>query len=174
MHRLVLFTIILSIFPTTGHAWNDHGHMAVAAIAFDRLSPAARMKVGTLLKLNPSYAAWTDGIAPSDQTKNAFINAATWPDAIKRDPAYENDGSHNGDVPPTSGDAVQAATRNIGYADHLRHKYWHFIDLPFSPDGTPLVQPPFPNAQTQIRILRNALKTPAMETAGPWVVSPAC
>ena len=29
--------------------------------------------------------------------------------------------------------------QNIGYADLFQHRYWHYIDLPFSRDGTPLV-----------------------------------
>jgi len=32
--------------------------------------------------------------------------------------------------------------QNIGYADLFQHRYWHYIDLPFSRDGTPLAQPP--------------------------------
>jgi hypothetical protein len=39
------------------------------------------------------------------------------------------------------------------------HKYWHFIDEPFSPDNTPLVQPEKPNAETQIPLFRAALSS---------------
>jgi hypothetical protein len=84
------------------------------------------------------------------------VRATTWPDAIKRDDAYQSDGSDNGDRPPPGPEA----SRNIGYADHLRHKYWHFIDLPFSPDGTALQNPDTPNVSTQIAALRAKLSEP--------------
>jgi hypothetical protein len=66
----------------------------------------------------------------------------------------------NGNEAPVSGPEAEAARRNIGYADHRRHKYWHFIDQPFSPDGTKLVQAKSPNARTQIAAFRAALKSP--------------
>jgi len=43
----------------------------------------------------------------------------------------------------------------------LQHRYWHFIDMPFSPDNTPLDQPEAPNAQTQIIMLRDAISSPS-------------
>jgi hypothetical protein len=52
---------------------------------------------------------------------------------------------------------IRAAARNIGYADHLQHRYWHYIDLPFSVDHTPLRQPAVPNAETQIALFRKTL-----------------
>ena len=36
-------------------AWNDRGHMIVAALAYEQLEPAARDRVDALLKLNPQY-----------------------------------------------------------------------------------------------------------------------
>ncbi len=51
--------------------------------------------------------------------------------------------------------------QNVGYADHLRHAYWHFVDQPFSPDDTPLVPAPAPNVATVIPMLRAALAAPA-------------
>ena len=37
------------------------------------------------------------------------------------------------------------------------HKYWHFIDTPFSTDGTPLPAVPAPNALERIRLFRAVL-----------------
>ena len=74
----------------------------------------------------------------------AFMRAATWADAIKSDPSYQDDDQ-----------TAATAGQNIGYADLLRHKYWHFVDQPFSPDGTPLVPPPAPNARPQIPLLQS-------------------
>lgn len=137
-------------------AWNDEGHMAVAYLAYQRLQPEARARVNALLKLNPYYAKWRAalprGASEADTDRTIFMIASTWPDQIRSDPEYMDDGPRNGNLPdgPDS-------SRNIGYADHLRHKYWHFIDLPYSQDGTPLPAVPTPNAETQIKAFRAAL-----------------
>jgi hypothetical protein len=41
------------------------------------------------------------------------------------------------------------------------HKYWHFIDMPFSTDNTPLINPDTPNALTQISAFRATLASNA-------------
>jgi len=42
--------------------------------------------------------------------------------------------------------------QNTGYDDFNRHKYWHFVDMPFSQEGTNVTSLtiPTPDAQTQI------------------------
>jgi S1/P1 Nuclease len=152
----VLVVLLALIQPAM--AWNDHGHMIVAAIAYERLTPEAKSTVGRLLALNPKFNDWI-ARETGDRTETAFILAATWPDAIKRDNAYQNDGASNGDIAPTSGAGAAAAKQNIGYVDHLRHKYWHFVDQPFSPDGTALIPPVPPNAETQIKAFEKAMQS---------------
>jgi hypothetical protein len=135
-------------------AWWDGGHMQSAAVAYDRLDPAVRAKVDALIKLNPDYSKWVDGIADADRDRFAFVHASTWADDIKGEAGYTDSGDT-----PTSHNAA----RNIGYSDKLRHKYWHFIDLPFSPDGT-AVRPPDPvNAMTQIKALTATLASSASD-----------
>jgi hypothetical protein len=56
----------------------------------------------------------------------------------------------------TSLQAPQAA-QNIGYYDNLMHKYWHFKDIGFSTDGTPLEDADPVNALTQIKLLKAGL-----------------
>jgi hypothetical protein len=129
--------------------------MEVAAIAWEELTPTAKVAAGKLLRLNPLYASWIDNVAPVEHDRIAFIKSAKWADVIKRLSPYQPDGmaGSNGNRPLPGPDAV----RNIGYADHLQHKYWHFIDVPFSPDQTQLALPDIPNIQTQIAALRAAL-----------------
>ncbi len=129
-------------------AWNSFGHMTVAEIAWQKLTPAARARATALLKLNPNYANWVKGVAGKRRDETAFLAAATWPDEIKHVTGYVDDGER-----PSGPDAG----RNIGYADKLQHRYWHFVDTPFSPDGTPLVAPASPNARTQIAAFRKTL-----------------
>ncbi len=51
------------------------------------------------------------------------------------------------------------ASQNIGYApaDTAMHKYWHFVDTGFSPDGTPVRPTPVPNAQERIALFAQVL-----------------
>jgi hypothetical protein len=126
--------------------------MTVAAVAYDKLTPAAHAKATELLKLNPSYDEWVLDVPQASRDKIAFLMAATWPDAIKSAPGYRNDGNR-----PTD----PAAAQNIGYSDRLQHRYWHFIDEPFSPDHTSLIGPVAPNVRTQIAAFRRVLASPA-------------
>src|SRR5215471_15528100 len=128
--------IIPALCAPSAQAWDDVGHMTVAAIAYDRLNPAIQYRVDGLLKLNPQYKAW-QGIAKGKDTgRVAFMMAATWPDYIKRAPDYQDDGDN-----PKGPDVA----KNVGYSDRLMHKYWHYVDLPFSPDGSPTQPPKTPN-----------------------------
>jgi hypothetical protein len=150
MRKTALSTVIASLFcATPALAWNNFGHMTVAAVAYEQLTPSARKKAVALLKLNPAYPDWVTNVPEQERDLVAFVTAATWPDAIKkRGSGYVDDGEN----PATAG-----ATKNEGYADNLRHRYWHYIDVPFAPDGTPLKQPMVPNAKTQISLFRAAL-----------------
>jgi hypothetical protein len=139
--------LALTLAPSA-FAWNAFGHMMIAAVAYNGLTPAAHAEVTKLLRLNPSYPQWVAGVAAADRDEVAFLMAANWADAIKSAPGYRNDGDR-----PSSPDAA----RNIGYSDMLQHRYWHYVDLPFSPDHTPLVDPVAPNALTQISMFRKTL-----------------
>ncbi|WP_439406387.1 S1/P1 nuclease [Bradyrhizobium sp. DASA03076] len=141
------------LFAAPAKAWNNFGHMEAAALAWNQLRPAAKQEATRLLKLNPQYDGWIQGVPASQRDQVAFVKAATWSDQIKSLSDYHNDGDRNGDVAPQTPEASQ----NIGYADHFRHKYWHFIDEPFSTDGTPLQQPQSPNAQTQVAVFKKTL-----------------
>jgi hypothetical protein len=140
--------------------WNNRGHMTVAYIAYKQLTPTTRDRVNALLKLNPRYSDWSatvDKQVPSasadDKNLMIFMIAATWADGIKRDSTYTQDGSQNGNRPDGSPDPG----KNTGYDDLLMHKYWHFIDTPFTTDGTTLPAIPTPNAQERIALFRTVL-----------------
>jgi hypothetical protein len=140
--------------PTAARAWFDMGHMTVAAVAYAKLDPAVRARVAELLKLNPDYEHWVADVPAARRDMVAFVRASTWADDIKRRHDYHahsliQDG--------------ERASDNIGYADFLVHPYWHFVDLPFSPDGTELVRPDSPNALTQIRAFRDTLASSASD-----------
>jgi hypothetical protein len=125
--------------------------MEIAAVAYPLLTPKTKATVARLLALNPSYPNWIVGAKAREREQAAFMRAATWADSIKADPAYSAPDAQSA---PTAG-------QNVGYADHLRHAYWHFVDQPFSADSTPVVPASAPNAATQIPLLRDALASAA-------------
>jgi hypothetical protein len=137
-------------------AWDDFGHMTVAAVAWQHLAPAARAQATELLRLNPDYPRWVSAVAPADQDVTAFLRAATWPDAIKHETGYLDDGER-----PEGPNADQ----NIGYEDLHEHRYWHYVDVPFSPDGAALPEIPMPNAATRIEDFRRVLADPGAPAA---------
>jgi hypothetical protein len=134
-------------------AWNDCGHMLVAAIAYPQLTATTKQHVDVLLQRNPHYEDWIRGVEPTERSRTAFIKAATWADTIKRDEAY--------DSKPERG---ATPIRNVGYSDTLQHRQWHYINLPFTTDNTALPAATAPNLKTQIAALRYALQSPRTNT----------
>jgi hypothetical protein len=155
MRKLCVVVMVLGLLVLAQplSAWWDGGHMVVAYIAYQNLTPTTKARVDALLKLNPNYAQWTAGASPGQEGLVAFVRMATWPDCIKgsKCPGYTSDG---GDTPP--GNPTDA--QNIGYADKLEHRYWHFIDVPY-PEGASGVPPKLPNALTEITLLTQAIGT---------------
>ena len=105
-------------------AWNGTGHMTVADIAYDHLTPKTKAAVDALLQKHRDYGLWMREMPAGDTDKGrfAFMKAATWPDDIRGTPD----------------------SRPI----------WHYIDLPvIAPGYTPApaaLAVVTPNAETQI------------------------
>jgi hypothetical protein len=131
--------------------------MAVACIAYRRLTPATRARANDLLRRNPYYSEWERTIpaAASAPQKDLwiFMLAATWPDQIKaHHSGYVDDGIDHGMRPDG-----KSSSQNTGYVDNLRHRYWHFVVKPFTRDGSPLPPIPAPNAQDRIHVFREVI-----------------
>jgi hypothetical protein len=105
-------------------AWNGTGHMVVADIAYDNLTPKTKASVDALLQKHRDYGLWMSEMPAgyTDKARFAFMKAATWPDDIRGTPD----------------------SRPI----------WHYIDLPvIAPGYTPNPEALLivtPNAETQI------------------------
>jgi len=163
MNKLAGILATVLAIAQVATAWNGKGHEVVAYIAYQHLTPQVRAKVDALVKLNPCYKEWVSSVSvlPAGERPVAiFMLAATWPDMIKLktydcQPGHNfgPDGSHGGDVAPPGPESAQ----DVGYADTHRHKYWHFVDQPFSTDGTPTKNAPSPNALDEIIKLSAAL-----------------
>jgi len=160
--RVAMGVMLAGALAWPAAAWNFHSHMSIGCVAYQNLKPRTRARVNQLLRLNPYYPKWEAmipaGSSPADKDLMIFMIATTWPDQLRNDPEYHDDGPQGGNRP-----GGPEASQNIGYADHLRHKYWHFVDLPFSQDGTALPETPAPNAQTQIAAFRAALGSSASD-----------
>lgn len=160
-HRWIAATALVSVSLLSGpaSAWNDFGHMEVAAVAWEQMSDAAKARATALITRNPNFDKLVAGAPADKRDKFAFMRAATWPDMIKGDHDHHDDGTDGGNTPPNTPEASQ----NVGYTDKARHKYWHFVDEPFSTDHTRTQPPKDPNALTQIPLFRATL--PASSTA---------
>jgi hypothetical protein len=133
-------------------AWNATGHRIVAAIAYDHLTEKARTRVDELLRQHP------DPNVKALMGRDAFLAASVWPDVIKGDRRFYDD---------TFADA-RPTPLLPGFPSMARHTNWHYIDLPFSPDGTPVEPPKIPNALVE---LRRMLKEPDLNAYDlPWLV----
>jgi hypothetical protein len=152
---LALAALFLSIAWVQALAWNSVGHMAVAYSAYQQLTPAERARMAVLLQLNPNYQKWVKGFPPgtsdADRDMYVFMMAATWPDEIKA----MGSGYFGTDTPPKN----ELPTLNTDYGDKNMHRYWHFIDTPFSTDGTALPPIPQPTIVEKIVAFRAALAT---------------
>ena len=152
LRSVLAVSICLFLIMPDAFGWNSIGHMASAEVAYKLLTTKQQTRVIALLKLNPDYKLWLSYIPAKTSVANRdmyiFMMAATWPDEIKEsNSGYKKDG----DIAPNTPEA----TSNAGYTDKTMHEYWHFVDVPFSMDGTsPLPPTPSVNAQTQIAALR--------------------
>ena len=115
---------LLGLAAPRASAWNGTGHMVVADIAYDNLTPKTRAAVDALLQKHRDYGLWMSEMPAgyTDKGRFAFMKAATWPDDIRGTPD----------------------SRPI----------WHYIDLPvvspgYTPDPAALLVVT-PNAETQI------------------------
>lgn len=158
-----LILAILLITPSGVWAWGNTGHEAVAYIAWQQMTPAARTRAIALLaqvptlhspdgtKIVPGFAEWKAdlpaGLSADDQNLYLFMRAATWADTIKHTFLQDSD-----TPPPNTTTDV-----NLGFSDPASHGYWHFIDTGFASDASTVPPTPVPNVATQIVALRQAL-----------------
>jgi hypothetical protein len=149
--RAVFFFVVSFVTAAApASAWWDGGHMQVAYVAYSALTPRAKATVDRLIKLNPDYLSWVAGVPEDKAAQTAFLRASTWADDIKApDHGYIDDG----DAPEASEDR-----QNIGYDDKRMHKFWHYKDIAFSTDGTPLVVEAPVDAVSQIKTFLSTIQ----------------
>ena len=59
---LVLLFLLAVLLPRPAAAWNDAGHMTIAAVAYQNLTPEVRTRVDALLRQHPDFAKLAEGL----------------------------------------------------------------------------------------------------------------
>lgn len=141
-------------------AWGHKGHMTVAYIAYQMLTPQEKQKVFELLRSHPDFDMLSQRAkqdAPDgDQQMMLFVEAARWPDLVRDDPRFF-DSTKN-----------QPKTKQLpGFPDMDIHRPWHFKDNGFRPDmsDAPLKQEADNDAEAKIHDFEQLLKAPNQSAA---------
>ncbi|MCS6851319.1 MAG: S1/P1 nuclease [Gemmataceae bacterium] len=88
MRRLLVIVLIAAfqVWPVpVVQAWNSIGHMAIAKLAYDRLSDAEQARLFVLLKQHPHYERYLAAGRPADISEAEWVVArcAVWPDWVR-------------------------------------------------------------------------------------------
>jgi hypothetical protein len=99
-------TVLILLLPVIAFAWGQTGHRAVCQIAYDELSPVARVEVDRLIALDPDYDSFNESCLfadgpPRQRTEDHYLNVPRSSTAITTNacrladtclfPAIEND-----------------------------------------------------------------------------------
>jgi hypothetical protein len=136
--RIAVLVILVLVRPA--HAWNSTGHKAIALIAYQSLSPAAKQRVDSLLSKQPDYLKWVGHATAAERGRVVFMEAAVWADAIRSDPRFHDDNQKS-----------TGQIAGLPKGAQARHAGWHFMNLPFSADGTPTRPGEEPNILTKLK-----------------------
>ena len=118
-----IFLAVLALLPvTSAHAWDSNGHKQIADIAWTKLDPATRAKVGRILAAgDPAYRP---AGADDESVRDAFRRAATFADDIKRD--------HHTQYEPIIDEMNRTwlPQPDPNDREQERCKTWHYYDTP--------------------------------------------
>ncbi len=135
LRYLLTFTFL---FPALAMAWSGPGHMIVAAIAYNNLTPDQRKWAIKILRHHENAAKW-EAEVPADEPNLdegvvLFMGAAKWPDEIK-----------------------------FGHSP-WNHKEWHYVDYPLTPPAFEKKPSPAPDNDIvfAINLCTSKLKDPAV------------
>jgi S1/P1 Nuclease len=143
---VLLLAVLIVAAATPAAAWDFPTHAAVARIAWDQLTPAARAEAARLLAAAPTDsdlgpAALAGEGSAEERARRHFVSAAYWPDVVR--------------------DAAVPARQ-----ERYHHSDWHWVNLFFDmggPGGTPRDRtdlPPEGRIVTQLGALSKRLADP--------------
>jgi hypothetical protein len=163
--RAILAVLAVLTAAVPAPSWNAAGHRIIASLAYDHLTPTARARVDDLIRRHPDYPTLFLRNAPADpaeRARAAFLAASEWPDVIRTDARFYDDAQPGARPTP----------RLPGFPDMARHTNWHYINLPFTQDGTPGPAALRPNAVTELNRLIPILGRPPSDPANPVYALP--
>ena len=103
---LALLAVLAALAaPRTSAAWNQSGHLQIAAFSYDSLSEATRASLVALLRQHPRFEhdflpqLPPDVKSPEDQARWIFAWAAVWPDLARGQPEFEHGNWHYVNLP---------------------------------------------------------------------------
>ena len=150
-------------------AWNYSGHQIIAEIAYERLTPQVRARIDQMIRDHPDYKdIFTKGAPgvikddPAALARYAFVQAAPWPDLIRGDARFYDESRPDAQPTPLL----------PGFPDMGRHGTWHYFDMPFSGDGTPVIEQQPPHLMTELpRLLAEIATVDSRQAAYdlPWI-----
>lgn len=137
---------LVAASPAPAHAWDDVGHMAIAAIAWRHLTPDVRARAIALLRGAPPDAGLAQ-LQPNTGGPDArdfalFVRAATWPDLVRD-------------------------RRDYARFKTYHHPTWHYLSAYWrtGPDGRPEAVTGLPvdsqNVAERIPVLYRVVANPA-------------
>jgi S1/P1 Nuclease len=138
--------VLFFLIPSSANAWNAVGHMAVAKLAYDRMSEGEQLKLFTLLKKHPHYTQFLAASKPDGVSEAEWVimRSAVWSDWI-RPRRKDNRGTD--------------ATKYSRSEDH-------YVNIPLIAPGSEeffagktLVDPDLPNILTALKSRCNDIKT---------------
>src|SRR5207302_1414528 len=107
---------------------------------------------GNILSSSPSQSA-RDILVPGEDYENCTQSLCVSSDFSARIPSP----AVRLVQPRPHGSRIRGVPTSESRNQDSHHKYWHFVDTPFSTDGTTLPALPTPNAGTQIATFRAVL-----------------
>jgi hypothetical protein len=91
MRAFLITFVVIVLVPTSLLAWNEKGHLAIARLAWLKLSPAERAACAEILKGHPHYQEYLTADKPEAISTEewAFMRAAYWPDWVRSNHSEE-------------------------------------------------------------------------------------
>lgn len=153
---LLFATLIMVHSALPANAWDNPAHMAIAGIAFDELNHTEQLRLAAMLREHPDVNRLYSGLGTDHPSGKSLVMAASvWPDLIKSDSSYRNNGYRE-----------RGPITSVSF-DHIKHKGWHFIDTPVSLDGTPVGPAPDGDTVDAVTVINVLVRQLNSNESGP-------
>lgn len=159
--RAARVLLLAMAIATPAQAWNSGGHRIVALIAWEAMDAGTRSAAAAVLRHHPDFAHWQERGGDADPGRNAFLEASTWADDIRRDARFY------------TADKEAATPTLAGFPDMERRLNWHYVDLPAESESSSGAS--HGELDRQLLILAETIGNPQEKAAArayalPWLI----